>query len=364
MIAAEDFATHLMTAGVEHVTGVPCSYLGSLVGELSARSRYTAAAHEGSAVGMAVGRWLGGQPTAVLLQNSGLGNLVNPLTSLVQAYRIPLPMIVSLRGFSGQDDHEEHHGPTGRSTLPLLEALGVDIHMLDGTLEDLTGTALPRLVDAIATRRPFALLVAAGTFAPLAPASVPESAMTSLAVVRAVARAAADALVIASTGMLSRELCAEDDAPTRFYMQGSMGHSIAIGHGLSDVQSRAVVVLDGDGAVLMHLGASAVLARSGPRRLVHVVVDNGTYSSTGGQPTPTAGWDIAAVARALGYRRAWTCRTPEQVQAHVVDGLAAGWPVLVHALVTDGLREAPRIGRHLTNPEVCERFTAAASATP
>jgi phosphonopyruvate decarboxylase len=306
MIAADEFIAELRRHGIGLVSGVPCSYLAGPIALLAAGSdpRYVAAANEGAALATAAGAWLAGVPAAVLAQNSGFGNLVNPLTSLVLPYRIAVLVVMSVRGREQDGDAEPQHASMARLLAPWLDSLGIPYRQLTPDTE--ARSAIDDAMRAVAAGTTAFLLVTKGAIGgALAGPAEPRPGLTRAALVDAVLAEAPDHPVLATTGYMSRALFNAGDRPQNFYLQGSMGHvvSLALGAALCRPDQR-FVVLDGDGALLMHLGVLASVGTYLPPNLVHVVFDNGTYASTGAQATPGAGTDYARLALACGYSTA------------------------------------------------------------
>ncbi len=296
--------------------GVPCSRLAS--------SGFLMAANEGDAVAMAAGAWLGGGQGGVLMQSSGLGNAVNPLTSLVVPFAIPVLLVISVR------TDEPQHELMGALTRPFLEQMGIAC----------SGEAAP----VLASRRSFALLqglealagspglqggpALSGSPGLEGPAGTPEalsgSPSRSTPVEPVASRRAMLAAVqsctsssdrlIATTGYTGRELFALEDRANQFCMAGSMGCALSLGLGLALTRpDLRVVVLDGDGALLMRLGSLATAGMLRPSNLVHVLLDNRCHDSTGGQPTASAGVDWCALASACGYPEVTRLSRPEEL---------------------------------------------------
>jgi len=325
----------LLGAGSTGLAGVPCSILNHLTleAEASPEIDYIPASVEGEAVSAAAGMWLGGGLGAAMMQNSGLGNAVNPLASLSVPYEIPVLMIVSWRGEPGKKD-AVHHYPMGAATPGIFELLDIPATVLREE------TDIDRAVaDAVAymhkERRPAALIIPRGLFQKKSAGSEDEGAGRAAPILaRAAASARAEplafgsgdlpsrtevlaawlqrypeALAVSTTGFMSREVSSHGMVDRHFPMQGSMGFASAIALGLerSTPEGRAVHVLDGDGALIMRLGSLATIGALAPRSFTHVVVDNGTYASTGGQLTVSPHVDFPAAALACGYRAAARC---------------------------------------------------------
>lgn len=344
MISAAEFCAELDRRGFTVASGVPCSYFGGPIALLGGRpGRYLPAANEGAALAIAAGAALAGGRPYLMLQNSGLGNLVNPLTSLTMTYRIPVLAFVSLRGWPDPAHDEPQHEVMGTSTHALLDTLGVQ----HGTLRADAGlSGFRALLDPaqteLAAGRPAFILVEKGAVGSVEAPPVPDrESLIAADVVRTVAHAAgADGLIVASTGYTARELFAVADRPGNFYMQGSMGHAMAIGLGLAHSDpDRPVIVIDGDGSALMHLGTMSVIGNQAPPNLIHLVLDNGMHESTGGQPSTSGTTDFAAVATAVGYHTAVTCHTASDLELFLRKALHSRGPHLA------GIRTRRRSGQ-------------------
>lgn len=235
MISAEFFCDQLEQRGFTIASGVPCSFFGGPIALLSQKpGRYIPAANEGGALAVAAGAALAGRRSYVMLQNSGLGNLINPLTSLIMTYQLPLLTFVSLRGWPDPAADEPQHAIMGPATQPFL-------HLLDLPHQILRSGDGPRHFQAIldsacevmaAGGAPF-VLVEKGAVGKLASSPPPDEGdrLDSAEVIRLITKLAGDALIVATTGYTGRELFGIKDRPGNFYMQGSMGHASSIGLG-------------------------------------------------------------------------------------------------------------------------------------
>ncbi|WIM93115.1 phosphonopyruvate decarboxylase [Actinoplanes oblitus] len=362
MTDATALLRRLVERGATFFTGVPCSHLDPLLSQVLGRSdvRYVAAAGEGEAVALCAGSWLTGRLGVVMCQNSGLGNMVNPLTSLAASSGIPCLLIVSWRGEPGRPD-EPQHELMGRMTTGLLDLMEIGWRHLPPS-----DAALPGVLDEVfahvaSTRRPYAILVrpgdltAGGGGARPRPAQVPaglpsrHEALTRIAGVLA-----PEAVVVATTGKCGREFHSIRDRERNFYCVGAMGYANAIAHGIALGTREPVYVLDGDGALLMHLGNLSTIGATRPPALTHIVLDNGTYDSTGGQVTSAGTVDFAATARACGYPRAVACADLDDLARHLTRRIASG-PVLLHLRIRPGSVE--KLGRpNRRPPEIAERL--------
>jgi len=355
MIEAGGFVGKARDRGYGLYTGVPCSYLKPFINYVIDADdlNYVGAANEGDAVAIAAGAELGGRRSVVMLQNSGLGNTVNPLTSLTYTFRIPVLIIVTLRGEPGGAPDEPQHELMGRITPDLLELMGIPWAWFPDTEAAINPVLDQADAHMAAARRPFALIMRKGSVAPnplraglVARAAEPRPVERSAPfasrtdMLRAV-QAAANArdIVIATTGYTGRELYALDDRPNQLYMVGSMGCASSFGLGLAIARpDRRVIVLDGDGAALMRLGALATLGYERPDNLVHVLLDNGMHESTGGQTTVSASIDFPAIAAACGYPRVAFAATPDALVRELRN--SCGGLCFIHAATVAGVPEA------------------------
>jgi len=374
MIQADDFIAEAGRAGFDFYTGVPCSFLTPLInGVLSTPSlAYVGAASEGEAVAIASGAWLAGRRTVVMCQNSGLGNAVNPLTSLNHPFRIPTLFLTTWRGEPGIPD-EPQHVVMGEITQDLIALMRLEQAPFPQARQALAPALAHAAARMEATGLPFAMVVRKDDVAERAldqpprplpppgrredfPGDGPRPARAAL-LERVLAIVPEEAGVIATTGKCGRELFTLADRKQHLYQVGSMGGATGMGLGVALNTPRPVVVLDGDGAALMKLGTFATVGAYAPRNLVHVLLDNGVHDSTGGQATVSASVDFAAVALACGYRYAAACESLDGFEAAFRAALASGGPAMIHARIAPGSMAV--LGRPTVTPEaVARRFQA------
>ena len=374
MIQASDFITEAKGRGFDFFTGVPCSFLTPLInGVLSDPSlAYVGAASEGEAVAIAAGAWLAGRRTVVMCQNSGLGNAVNPLTSLNAPFRIPTLFITTWRGQPGIAD-EPQHEVMGRITPELLSLIGVDNAPFPNAPDTLAASFAQASEAMAASEAPFAWVMRKGDVAdsPLMQTPLPrrgagrrdtfdqgaEPPSREQTLRAFLALTDPQAGVIATTGKCGRELFTLDDRDQHLYQVGSMGGASGMALGVALNSERPVVVLDGDGAALMKLGTVATIGAYGPKRLTHILLDNGVHDSTGGQATVSASVDFAAVAIACGYNYAASCDGLEGFEQAYRAAQAQDGPGLIHMKIAPGSMET--LGRPTIKPfEVARRFKA------
>lgn len=319
MLDANWFVHQCRCLGITFFTGVPdsllkpfCSALADQQLNASSTSRHLIAVNEGGSVALAAGHYLAtGRPALVYMQNSGQGNAVNPLLSLADSavYGIPMILLIGWRGEPGSQD-EPQHKAQGELTIPLLDTLRIPSKVLPEDPSSAIDTVAGMLMLAQEHHGPVAIIVRKGTFescsrlsrAPDLSDLPRESALETILAGLPVATS-----VVGTTGMISREIF---EIRTRnnqgheqdFLTVGSMGHSsqIALGIHLSD-PTRHVVTIDGDGAVLMHMGHLATLGQHANGRFLHIVLNNAAHDSVGGQETLAGVIDLTAIARSCGY---------------------------------------------------------------
>jgi phosphonopyruvate decarboxylase len=383
MIEAKDFIDAARDAGFAFYTGVPCSFLTPLINGVIGGATgpggldYVGAASEGEAVAIASGAWLAGRQTVVMCQNSGLGNMVNPLTSLNAPFRIPTLLIVTWRGEPGIKD-EPQHDVMGEITDDLLDVIRIGHAGFPGTQAEIA-PALARAAANMAERElPFAFVMQKGSVrdTPLdqkpAQAKPPGRRSDHLAggprpsriavLERMLAGVPDSAAIVATTGKTGRELFTLADRAQHLYQVGSMGCASSMGLGVALNTRRKVVVIDGDGAALMKLGTLATIGAYAPGNLVHLLLDNGVHDSTGGQATVSPHVDFAAVALACGYREAASCDNLAGFDAALGEALAGEGPAFVHMRIAPGSLE--KLGRPTIKPhEVARRFKAFLATT-
>lgn len=337
--------------GVREFSGVPCSHLSPLSNAVidDPEVRYVGAANEGDAIAIACGAQLAGVRAAALMQNSGLGNAVNPLTSLAHSFSIPLLLLVSLRGDPQGKPDEPQHQLMGQITPDMLTLMDIPwAYLEESTLEATLAQAFSSMEES---NRPFALVVRSGTlqacplrsqakvqpvaFHNLPPVAPPQASRQQM--LQAILQATGNDVVYATTGFTGRELAALDDRPNHFYMVGSMGCAVSLGLGTALVlPKRRVVVVDGDGALLMRMGALATAGFERPKNLVHILLDNGIHESTGGQATVSRSIDLGAVAAACGYPQVERVQSPDELARLLERPVDAGL-TFIHAPTLAGV---------------------------
>ena len=321
MIDAELFIQEAKDYGFTSYSGVPCSFLTSFINYIidSPEIDYVTAASEGDAVAIATGAYLGGQYPVVMLQNSGLGNAVNPITSLLQTFDIPVLILITLRGDPSALPDEPQHRLMGKITTDLLDLMEIPWSFFPTENSDIKKTLEIVHSSIMQQGVSHALVMRKGSVSPYQIQRHQEKPIKNKqtdyvgssknihpkreeVLKTIVDNTRSDDLIIATTGYTGRELCSIADRPNHFYMVGSMGCAISIGLGLAKTKTKArVIVIDGDGALLMRLGAITSLCNEKPQNLIHILLDNGEYESTGSQETVSKTIDFPKIATASGY---------------------------------------------------------------
>lgn len=364
MIHAEDFLSALQAEQVQFFAGVPDSLLKELCACFSdklAAGQHVIAANEGGAIGLAIGQYLATrQPALVYMQNSGLGNIVNPIASLAdpQVYGIPMLLVIGWRGEldeHGQQIHDEpQHVKQGQITLSQLDVMDIPYQVMTSEIESAHAQIQALLNQAIERQGPVALVVRKQSFAPYKKGETKPEPVATLAdklptlesrehmIQQIVSALPAEAAVVATTGMASRELFeyrkAKQAGHSRdFLTVGGMGHASQIACGIALAQpDRQVICIDGDGAMLMHMGSLTISAQQS--NLLHIVLNNGAHDSVGGQPTIAAQLPLAEIASAAGYAQVFSVSGTEDLKTVLQQAMHSGKSSFIEVLCRKGAR--------------------------
>jgi len=362
MLSPERVFNLIRQSGIDLFTGVPDSLLKNFcafVTDNTEDEQHIITANEGNAIALATGHYLGsGAPALVYMQNSGIGNAVNPITSLAdnEVYGIPMLLMIGWRGEPGFED-EPQHLKQGRVMTGLLDALEIPWYKVDAETsngEDIISSAIKR---AIEFNTPVALLISKGTFETykLKHTEVTTFSMNRESAIKAIVEDLQDTdLVVSTTGMASRELYeirAENAQGHNndFLTVGSMGHTASIALGLALTQpKRKVFCIDGDGSLLMHMGALAITGTSSAKNLIHVTINNGAHDSVGGQPTLGFEIDLSKIAEGAGYKTIYSLDSQEELKAALIEARESTSPSFIEIKVNKGSRA--NLGRPKTSP--------------
>lgn len=362
MIRPEYFYNTLKGMGIDFYTGVPDSLLKDIcayITDHADRKNNVIAANEGGAVGLAAGYHLAtGNIPVVYMQNSGLGNTVNPLMSLTDSdvYRIPVLLVIGWRGEPGVHD-EPQHVKQGKTTLPLLDAMEIRHEIMSGDEAELEKQLAGGVRYMKETGRAFALVVKKGTFGKykLQNGTHNPYTMEREEAIKAVAGAMdVKDIVVSTTGKISRELfehrTATGEGHSRdFLTVGSMGHASQIALGIAlNRPERNVYCFDGDGAAIMHMGGMGIVASMLPGNFYHIVFNNGAHDSVGGQPTIGFGIDLPKIAAGCGYKTVMSVATRSELDTILPTLTTLPAPLLLEIKVKKGSRDD--LGRPTTTP--------------
>ena len=374
LVTLSEFTNLMTEKGFGPYIGVPCSFLKPLINYIIDREdvEYIAANNEGEAVAIASGAYLAGKRPVVMLQNSGLGNTINPLTSLNYVFKIPLLLIVTWRGEPGLKD-EPQHELMGQITSDLLKVVRVkcdEFPTSDDEIEEKITNAINYMAQ---TSLPYSFIMHKDTIdkydlqthrdVPFVRGQIldGEDFETPVLERREAIAIVADlvqeiGLIISTTGKISRELFYHEDRANQLYVVGSMGcaSSIALGVALYQPEKK-VIVLDGDGAALMRMEAMVSIGHYRPSNLLHVILDNESHESTGGQGTLSPTVQFTEIAVACGYQSSIKVFSAEKLADTIRRSLSEKGPHLIHVKVKCG--SDPSLERPTVTPvQVKERF--------
>ncbi len=367
MVKCKEFYDLLIEKKIGFFTGVPDSLLKDFCAYIMDNSeKHIITANEGGSIALAAGYYLStGNIPLVYMQNSGWGNAINPLTSLVDpnVYSIPMLLLVGWRGGPGIKD-EPQHIRKGRITIPLLDAVGVPYSILPDSLEELKMVLENALYHMKNKNAPYALIVKKGIFEKY---ELKNKLGTFYDLNReealklVVNELNSQDIIISTTGMLSRELFEyreflKQGHEKDFLTVGSMGHSSKIALGIAlNKSERNVYCLDGDGAVIMHMGALAIIGQKKPKNFKHIIFNNGAHDSVGGQPTAGFDIDFPAIAKACGYKTTLKVEKKNEVKEKMNLLKSSEGPAILEIRINKGSRKD--LGRPTTTPiENKEKF--------
>jgi phosphonopyruvate decarboxylase len=315
------FLKELKNAGIDVVTGVPDSTLKQLCDAINIDGgklfKHYTAANEGAATGLAAGSYLAtGKPACVYMQNSGEGNIINPLASIAndEVYGIPMLFLIGWRGEPGVKD-EPQHVYQGKVTCKLLEVMNVPYSIIDkNTSIDDVKSIFKLAAESFEKHMQYAIVIKKGTFEAEEEykwengySLVREQALKTILEVLY-----KEAYFVSTTGKISRELYEQSDmiygGHDRIFMTvGGMGHASMIAYGVAQSDSsKKIVCVDGDGAVMMHMGALAFIGNQSPNNMLHILINNSAHESVGSMPTGYTGHTYADIAKACGYKNVYT----------------------------------------------------------
>ena len=359
MINPKDFYSELKKNKITFFTGVPDSLLKDFCAFITSNSNdsnHVINTNEGSAVAMAIGKHMAtGEVPLIYMQNSGLGNIINPILSLAdeKVYSIPMILLIGLRGEPGVKD-EPQHVKQGEITLNLLEVMDIKYNIIDRNTDNI-GEVVKNIVNnSKKYSRPSAIVVRKGTFSsyklesknPIYNWNREDAIKTLLKYVK-------DDFIVSTTGKASRELFEARESRNEghgrdFLTVGGMGHASQIACGISMSINKRVWCFDGDGAALMHLGAVGISAIHSKSNFIHILLNNFTHDSVGGQPTIADKISFTKIFKNLGYKNVYSLKSNIEL-IKVLKNLPSNGPVLIELKVDSGARKD--LGRPTTTPK-------------
>src|SRR5574344_2358153 len=362
MLIPDFFVNTLKEHQIDFYAGVPDSLLKNICAYITDNlpaEQNIIAANEGGAMGIAAGYHLAtGKIPVVYMQNSGEGNIINPLASLTdkEVYNIPVLLVIGWRGHPGVHD-EPQHVKQGKVTTGLLNTMGINYAILPKE-EEGAAKQIKIAADFMkATNECYALVIEKDTFDAykLQNVEVNDLTMTREEAIQKVAASIEDnACIVSTTGMISRELFEARTAWNQgherdFLTVGSMGHASQIALGIAlQKPNRRVYCFDGDGASIMHMGNMAITASMKCKNYVHVVFNNGAHDSVGGQPTVGFKIDLCAVAKAVGYAATYSVDTAETLAKALTEAALCDRLTFIEVKGRKGARKD--LGRPTTTP--------------
>lgn len=328
MVDTKTFYDYLIKKEMGFFVGVPDSLLKDLcacITDNSSKDQNIITANEGNAVGIASGRYLATNKFSIVyMQNSGLGNTVNPLLSLADedVYKIPMLLIVGYRGEPGVHD-EPQHVKQGKLTLPLLETMGIKYFVLDENYQEQIDYCYNYMKEEL---KPIALVVKKGTFTKYVKQSKsinPYTMSREEALKVIIDNLNSDDMIVSTTGKTSREIFEIREARNEghgndFLTVGSMGHTSSIALGMSLGTDKNVYCIDGDGSFIMHMGSCAIMAQNAKQNLKYIIINNGAHESVGGQPTIAFDINIKGILESVGLKNVYEAKDEETLKNNLL----------------------------------------------
>ena len=349
------FVTTLEDAGFSPFMGIPCSVLKPLldyIADSNSPTRNYLCSSEGDAMGLAAGFSLSGRLPVVYMQNDGYGNAVNPLSSLYLLYKLPVLLLISWRGEPGVKDAPQH-AVMGKTILPLLDTFEIPHIVLDNDEGNLKDSVAKAKNHCTTESKPFAFVIRKGYFDHHS-TSISQSNTSlnrRLDYIRLLsAKLQPNDVLLGTTGFSGREMYQTVTHKGKFYMMGSMGCLASLGLAIALEQpEKRVILLDGDGAILMKMGALATVGYHRPGNLIHICFDNRSYESTGEQPTLSTAVNLLDVAKACGYTTVNNVKTTGKFEAIMNNEAKYPKPLFIHIEISPGTEE--ELTRPPTSPE-------------
>ena len=364
MIKPKIFFEHLKKKGVDFFTGVPDSLLKDLcfyISDYSKTNNHIIAANEGSALSISIGYHLStNKVPAIYLQNSGLGNLINPLLSLADkdVYSIPMLLIIGWRGKPGVKD-EPQHKKTGRVMLDMLKAMKIPYKIINklNKPERIKDIITNSINQTRKSNSPVALIVEKETFDKYNLKNINESSyplVREKAIELIMSHVGDKDVIISTTGFASRELYEyrknnNQDHSRDFLTVGGMGHANQIALGIAlQKKKQSVYCFDGDGSMIMHMGSLTTNGALKCNNLKHIVFNNGSHESVGGQPTTAHKFNMKNIAKSMGYDYVLTAKNEKQLKEAILKVKKYKGTSFLEVMISNGTRSD--LGRPKSTP--------------
>ena len=340
--------------GADFYTGVPDSQLKALCNYLMDRygidqNHHVIAANEGNCTALAAGYHLAtGKIPVVYMQNSGEGNIINPVASLLndKVYAIPVIFIIGWRGEPGIHD-EPQHIYQGEVTVKLLEDMDIKTFVIGkDTTDGEVSACMENFRPLLEAGKNVAFIIRKGALSDAPKVEYcNDNSMLREEIIRHIVRVSGEDPVISTTGKASRELFEIREANGQshkydFLTVGSMGHSSSIALGVAfNKPDQRIWCIDGDGAVLMHMGSMAVIGANKPKNLIHIVINNGAHETVGGMPTVASRIDLVEIAKACGYPNAVRVDSFDELDTELEKAVGRNELCLIEVKCSIGARE-------------------------
>ena len=373
MISANFLINQLTKYGYSFFSGVPCSYLTSVINTVinSKKIKYIGATSEGEAVGIASGAWLAGKKSVVMIQNSGLGNTINPLTSFNYPFNIPILLITTWRGEPKIKD-EPQHELMGKITKNILTLSKIKNEIFPTNEKNLKKVLFKNNNLTNKTSLPYALIMRKETIKKekLKQKKIffkkknkvliyykKKKLPARFQIIKELQKNINNKIaVISTTGKTGRELFSLKDCENYFYQVGSMGCANAIALGVALNSKKKIIILDGDGALLMKMGNMSTIGANQPKNLIHILLDNNVHDSTGQQLTNASTVDFSNIAINCGYKNSYSADNLDDFSKIIKTNLKNTFgPTFIHIKIQKGSIE--NLGRPTIHPkDVAVRF--------
>lgn len=363
MISPKFFIDKLEENNINFFTGVPDSLLKNIcayIEDNKDENHNIIAANEGAAMGLATGHYLAtGEIPVVYMQNSGEGNIINPLASLTdkEVYNIPILLIIGWRGRPGVHD-EPQHIKQGKVTLPLLETMEIKYTILSKDENEFTNQLNDVIKYMAKTKESFAFVVEKDTFEDYKLQNNQQYENLEMSREEAIQIVAnsldENTVIVSTTGMISRELFeyranSNQTHEKDFLTVGSMGHASQIALGIAlEKSNHKIYCFDGDGAAIMHMGSMAIIGSKHPENYIHIIFNNGAHDSVGGQPTVGLQINIPEIAKALNYKKVFSIKDRMSLKEVLNKINGEKGPIMLEIQVKKGNRKD--LGRPTTTP--------------